>query len=241
MSMDYSEYQRLLGADPRNRDPAFLRARESSPEFRDAAAVADRFEAQLERALALEPPVDLIGELSRIPLLDERGSRGHRAWWPIAMAASVLLVVGAAGLVWKMQPAWDTVPDYVVDHYRHDGAMLLARADGHAVVEVSDMLAAFGVQAAPELAGIVNVVKSCPTPDGKGVHMVVNTDRGLLTVIYMPETSVTDGERLAFDDREALLVALPRGSAVIIGAGQQGISDYHALVQGAILPVGDNT
>lgn len=241
MSMDYSEYQRLLGADPRNRDPAFLAARESSPEFRAAAEAADRFEALLEQAVALEAPADLTEGLSRIPVSDKHPLRERRAWWPIAVAASILLMVGAAGLVWKMQPAWDTVPDYVVDHYRHDGAMLLARGDGHAVVEVSDMLAAFGVEAAPELAGIVNVIKSCPTPDGRGVHMVVNTDRGLLTVIYMPDTSVTDGERLTFDDREALLVALPKGSAVIIGAGQQGISDFHALVQGAILPVGDKT
>jgi hypothetical protein len=71
--------------------------------------------------------------------------------------------------------------------------------------------------------------------------MVVNTERGLITVIYMPETPVADGERVTFDDREAMLVALPKGSAVIIGAGQQGISDFHALVQGGILPVNDKT
>jgi hypothetical protein len=128
-----------------------------------------------------------------------------------------------------------------MDHYRHDGAKLLARANNHAAVEVADMLAGFGVEAAPELAGIVNLVKSCPTPDGKGVHMVLNTERGLITVIYMPETPVTDGERIAFDDREALLVALPKGSAVIIGTGQQSIANFQALVQGAIHPVGDKT
>ena len=203
MSMDYSEYKRLLGADPRNRDPEFLRARDASPEFREAALEADRFETQLERALAVKPPADLIETLGRIPRLDERPSRRHGSWWPAALAASLLLVAGAAGLSWKTRPAWDTVPDYVVDHYRHDGAKLLARATDHAAVEVTDMLAAFGVEAAPELAGIVSVVKSCPTPDGKGVHMVLNTERGLITVIYMPETPVTDGERVAFDDREA--------------------------------------
>ena len=53
MSMDYSEYKRLLGADPRNQDPAFLRARESSPEFRDAAAEADRLESKFQQSLAM--------------------------------------------------------------------------------------------------------------------------------------------------------------------------------------------
>jgi hypothetical protein len=241
MSMDYSEYKRLLGADPRNQDSAFLRARESSPEFRHAAEEADRFEAKLERALALEPPAGLAQELSRMALLDNRPRQGHRTWRSLAVAASLLLAVGAAGLMWNMKPDWGTVPEYVVDHYRHDGAMLLAGANDRVAVEAADMLAAFGVEAAPELAGIISVVKSCPTPDGKGVHMVVNTDRGLITVIFMPETSVTDGERISFDDRVALLVALPSGSAVIVGAGQQRISDFHALVQSSILPVNDKT
>jgi hypothetical protein len=241
MYMNYSEYTRLLGADPRNRDPEFLRARDSSPEFREAALEADRFESRLERALAVEPPADLVEVLGRIPLLEQHRSKKGGAWWPTALAASLLLAVGAAGLYWKVQPAWDTVPDYVVDHYRHDGAMLLAHANGDAAVDVSDMLAAFGVKAEPELAGIVRVVKSCPTPDGKGVHMVLNTERGLITVIYMPETPVADGERLTFDDREALLVALPKGSAVIIGSSQQSIANFQPLVRGAIHPVGDKT
>ena len=241
MSMDYSEFKRLLGADPRNQDPAFLRARESSPEFRDAAAEADRFEAQLQQALALEPPAGLVEELCRIPLLDGRPQGKKGARWPLAMAASILVAIGAAGLLWESKPVWDTVPEYVMEHYRHDGALLLASANDRVAADASDVLAAFGAEATPALAGLVNVVKVCPTPDGKGVHMVVNTERGLITVIYMPETAVTDGERLAFDDREALLVALPKGSAVIIGAGEQGISDFHAMVQGAILPVSDKT
>ncbi len=40
------------------------------------------------------------------------------------------------------------------------------------------MLAEFGADVAPALAGIVSVIKQCPTPDGKGVHMVLNTERG---------------------------------------------------------------
>jgi hypothetical protein len=87
----------------------------------------------------------------------------------------------------------------------------------------------------PALAGIVNVIKQCPTPDGKGVHMVLNTDKGLVTVIYMPETPVTDGEQIAFDDSEAVLVQLPKGSAAIIGLREQQVTGLHALVQSSIV------
>ena len=45
--------------------------------------------------------------------------------------------------------------------------------------------------------------------------MVLATENGPLTVIYMPGTEVTDHEVLAFDGMEAMLVSLERGSAVI--------------------------
>lgn len=237
--MDFSEFSRQLGADPRSRDPQFLRACDSSPEFRQAALEAERFEQQLDRALAIDMPPALLERLRGIPRDDatEDGPRGARkAWRSFALAASLLLAVGAAGLVWRMNSGWDSVEEYVVDHYYHDGLTLLARANGQAPDEVSAMLAQFGARLEPALAGIVNVVKQCPTPDGKGVHMVLSTERGLVTLIYMPQTAVSDGARFAFDESEAVLVQLPSGSAAIIGSREQQVSGLHALVRSSIVP-----
>ena len=66
--------------------------------------------------------------------------------------------------------------------------------------------------------------------------MVLNTPAGPLTVIYMPETAVTDGQIMSFDDVEAMLVELQNGSAVIISADRRGLQDYYALVQQSIVP-----
>lgn len=242
--MDFSEFRRLLAADPRNQDPAFLQARASSPEFRDAAAGADRFEERLERALALEVPPDLLERIRDIPHGDEglaHHAAGHGAWWRFALAASLLVAIGAAGLTWRMNSGWSSVEDYVVDHYHHDGLTVLAMADDPLAADVSGMLAEFGAIAAPELAGIISVIKNCPTPDGKGVHMVLNTDRGLITVLYMPETQVSDGEQILFDDSEAVLVKLHSGSAVIIGSRLQRVSELHSLVQESIVTADGNT
>lgn len=244
MSMDFSEFKRLLGADPRNRDPAFLEAREASPESHAAAAEADRFERRLDRALELRGPADLLEQLRAIPRSNAQsgnavGSRG--TGWRFALAASLLIAVGAVALMWRMNSGWDSVQDYVVDHYRHDGAKVLARADEGVASDIGAMLAEFGVSASPELAGIIDVIKICPTPDGRGVHMVLNTEHGLVTVIYMPETQVNDREQLVFDNREAILVALRRGSAAIIGSESQHLSELYALVQDSILPTREKT
>ena len=240
MSMDFSEFKRLLGADPRNRDPEFLRARASSPEFEKEAAGADRLEILLDRAVSLPVPEELMADIRSIP--KRRSAPGlRRRAWPLAMAAGLLLAVGAASLIWQMTPSWGSVEDYVAEHYRHDGAAVLARADGDVANEAQSLLAELDVEALPALADIIGVIKYCPTPDGKGVHMVLNSERGPVTVIYMPDTPVTDRKAITFDDREALLVALRSGSAAIIGSPQQQISELYALIQGSIVPIPGTT
>jgi hypothetical protein len=244
MSMGFTEFKRLLGADPRSRDPEFLAARDASPEHRAASAEAERFERRLEQALALRAPEDLLEQLRSIPRSSAdhgRSTPGRGRAWRFALAASLLIAVGAAGLTWKMNSGWDSVEDYVVDHFRHDGVEVLARAGGRTADDTRAVLADFGVTALPALAGAIRVIKMCPTPDGKGVHMVLDTEHGLVTLIYMPHTAVSDGERITFDDSEALLVTLRSGSAVLIGSPSQQISDLRALVQESIIPVGENT
>jgi hypothetical protein len=233
--MDFSEFKRRLGAEPRSDDPELLRACESSAEFAAEAQAARQFEDRLERALSLPAPEALVDDLMAI---GRQRHTARRGWLPMALAASFVIAVGAAGLIWKMTPSWDSVQDYVVDHYRHDGAGTLARVNRAGPDDVQAMLAAFDVTAAPELEGMIALIKYCPTPDGKGVHMVLKTPEGLITVFYMPGTAVTDREALDFDDVRAVLVELPGGAAAIVAPADQPIEDYYAVVHDSLLPAG---
>lgn len=231
--MDFSEFLRRLGAEPRSTDPELRAARDQSPEFEAAASEAERFEAELERALRLEAPADLLDELAAIGAKPQASKR----WLPMAVAASLLVAVGAAGVAWKMNRSWDSVEAYVIDHYRHDGPQVVAMAQAVEAEVVQRFLADFEVSAEPPLADIVGVIKYCPTPGGKGVHMVLNTNSGPITLIYMPGTAVSDHKSITFDGVEAMLVELPHGSAAIIGNGQQPIEDFYAVVHDSILPL----
>ena len=232
MSMDFSEFRLRLGAEPRNDDPEFLSVRDSSPEYREAAREAEVFESLLERALSLPVPAAILIEIHG--LAREKGFR--RLAWPLAAAASLLVAVGAAGFAWKMNHSWDSVEAYVYDHYRKDGADLVAQSLENGFGDVHAVLAEFGLDAAPQLAGAVRLVKFCPTPEGKGVHMVLDTDRGPLTVIYMPGTRVTDREMLTVDGMEVMLVELDTGSAAVIGPDTSLLQDYYAVVHDSIIP-----
>jgi hypothetical protein len=219
MSMDFSEFKRWLGAEPRCEDPAFAAARNSSDEYRQAAEEALAFEGRLEQAIDVPVPDDLVSGLQRIPFEGATQRAARRRWLPMAMAASVLVAIGAVALTWQSGKQWNSVEEYLADHYRHDGPALLASLGEVPPVEVQAILAEVGASAKPELANIVGIIKYCPTPDGKGVHMVLNTERGPVTLIYMPETSVQEGQPVHFDDVEAVLVSLPRGSAALMSDG----------------------
>ena len=234
MSMNFSEFKRRLGAEPRSQDPEFRLARDSSPEFAKAAAEAEAFEDKLERAAHFSCPQGLADELIAL------GRGPHRPagrWVALAVAASLLVAFGATVLYRNLNPSWPSVDAYLVDHYRHHGQLLIDQVDGSVSTEAARLLEDLNVQAMPELAGIIGVIKYCPTPDGKGVHMVLNTRQGPVTLIYMPGTRVSDGEMLGFDAVEALLVDLPAGSAAIIGAPEQDIRRLYATVHAAIVPL----
>lgn len=237
MSMTFSEFKFLLGADPRNREPEFQRARYSSAEFDVAAGEADRFEALLDRAALIPAPDNLFSEILTISQ-QTPGAAGRRRWLPMALAASLLLTAGAAGWMWNMNRGWASVEEYVVEHYRHDGNLAPAEVG---IDQVQALFAGLDMQATPALARIVNVIKYCPTPDGKGIHMILNTEGGPVTVIYMPGTRVVDREVLAFDDVEAILVELQAGSAVIIGPDKQSVSALYSFVQESITPAPGNS
>ncbi|MBT8047681.1 MAG: DUF3379 family protein [Xanthomonadales bacterium] len=234
--MNFSEFKRLLGAEPLSRDPEFLDARRSGGEFEAAAAEADIFEDRLQQSLLFSPPVGLVADLKALSAKPAKSRQGQR-WWPAALAASVLLAVGAAGLNWNLNRGWDSVPEYVVDHYRHDGDRVLNLSRPNDPGEVQALLTELNVQAAPALAGIVGLIKNCPTPDGRGLHMILNTENGPATVIYMPDTVVNDQETLAFDDVQVVLVRLQRGSAAIIAPDRQLVTRLHDMIQESIVPI----
>jgi len=231
MSMNFSEFKKLLGADPWNRDPETLRARNSAPEFEAVAVDAEAFEEKLQAALNVQPPSGLLNDIKGITQQPAQS----RNWMPLALAASVLIAIGAVGMAWKQSNQWDSVEEYLADHYSHDGPGLVARAtdtvDEQLVIQI---MASLDASMGQQLAGNIKFIKFCPTPEGRGAHMVVSTDQGPMTIIFMPKTQVTDGTVITFDQMQALMVSLDHGSAAIIGTQTQTIESLEAVLRESI-------
>ncbi len=64
--------------------------------------------------------------------------------------------------------------------------------------------------------------------------MVVDTGAGAVHLIYMPKTQVIDGRSFTAGAMRAQLVALPVGSAVIVGAPDQPLDEVGRWVREGI-------
>ncbi len=231
MSMNLFEFKRLIGADPWNRDPKTLRARNSAPEFERAASDVEAFEHKLQSALHVQPPADLLADIKNISHQPVQ----RRNWMPLALAASLVIAFGAVGIAWKQSHRWNSVEAYITDHYAQDGAILLGRASEPVPAQdVNRIMARLNASIGQQLAGRVKFIKFCPTPRGRGAHMIISTDQGPITVVFMPETRVTDGEMVKFDQMHAYLINLKHGSAAIIGLSSQPVKSLETMVRNSL-------
>ena len=231
MSMNFSEFKRLIGADPWNRDPETLRARNSAPEFEQAATDAEAFEGKLQSALHVKAPADLLADIQAI----SQKSTQPRNWMPLALAASLLIAVGAVSIVWNQTHQWESVEAYLADHYSHDGDKLLGEGtEAISEQDINKIMASLNASAGQQLTGMVKLIKYCPTPEGRGAHMVVSTEQGPMTVIFMPNTDVIDGEMVEFDQMQAYMVNLEHGSAAVIGRSTQPLKSLGTMVRNSI-------
>ena len=234
MSMNFSEFKELLGADPLNSDPEILAARNSNPAFEQAAREAQAFEQKLQSALSVvEPGVAFFQEIMSVAQQSAIKSWGRPRWF--AIAASVLILIGvSAATMWQInQPK--TIEEYVAHHYELDGLALIEKSSvDFDISEITSVLAKLNMRSGQALSDKIRFIRLCPTLEGRGAHMVVQSDRGEVTVIYMPGTMVQDRRIIEFGDMQAYMVAFESGTAAIIGHTHQIVSNLDQLVRSSL-------
>jgi len=234
--MNLLEFKRRLMTAPGERDAAMRAARAKGPEFEAAATESERFEARLKRALAVPVPHALADRIIfEQSLSAPDDARGRWMQWS-AMAAAVALAVavvafnlapratapgdGASVTVASQMPTMAELQQHIAWHWGHDGPAVLSVAEQAPAApdRIRHLFAELGLDVEPELLDRVRLGKFCPTPDGAGAHVVLETDAGPVTVYYMPRTRIPESPAtIQLDDNmESLLVNLERGSMALV-------------------------
>lgn len=232
MSTNLIEFIKRLGADPREREPEHRLDQPPGAEFDEARREAAAFEDKLETALKVTPPADLVDDLVGIAA---QPAAPRRAW--MAIAASLVVAVGAAGILWNQAQEQEeplSLDEHVAWHFEMDGHRVLELADpDFDLAAAREILAQFDFTADAEMESQIRFVKICPGFDGNSAHLVVQTETGLVSIFIMPGVR-TEEHLVEFDGMQAYLVGLRGATAAIVGRTEQGVSAYRDMVRNAL-------
>ena len=220
--MNFLEFKRRLMTDPGDRDPAFSAARKKDDAFARAAEESDDFEARPKQALDVPVP-DKLAEDIIFHQSMQSPRRGRSMKRYLAVAAALVISVVVTSIMWldsESPQAPETLQQHLAWHWETDGMAALQASERAPSDEehVRRIFSQMGVHLDHELMARVKLSKFCPTPEGTGVHAVLDAGDGPVTLFYMPQTRVPDAPQsiLLPDGMEAWAFNLERGSIALV-------------------------
>jgi hypothetical protein len=220
--MNCLEFRRLTLVDPETQDSGYRRHRRDCAACRDYAAVSTDFEADLREAMTIAVPDDLVPRvlLAQAIAVEKAPRRpwfGSRAFPGLALAASLLLLVAAGWLGMRDggSPPLSLSAE-VVAHIEAERDYLTKTGEvGEA--RLAALLEGFGARVRHGGLGRVSYAGACEIRNRKGVHLVLQGERGPVTVLYLPGEAPGVIERFEQDGFSGELLPVGRGSLAVVG------------------------
>ena len=211
--MNCLDFRRLVLVNPRQLDEA---ARQHAAECIACRDVLERQRESDDRLFAAlqVPPPDGLAER----ILVARGLRPDRSRWAWAIAATLVVAVGA-GLAGRIYFQKDPLGMEAIDHVAHEPQSFTTV---HAVDGgyLASALAGQGLKAVVAL-GQVTYTRLCPMAGRTAHHIVIRTAEGPITLFLMPDDPVQRKRRMAEDGgMTAVVMPAARGSLTIVAANQ---------------------
>jgi hypothetical protein len=198
-----------IGTDPDASDAALEAHLGGCEDCRRFQAEMRKLERDLRSVLAAAP---LSGSAAS-PLRADRGlRRSARASAPLALAASLAVLLASALIVWSLRPSTALAAD-VVTHLKGEPGSW--SSTGHpAPADLSALLDASGVSLASE-----NVVyaRRCVFRGHAIAHLVVRTPSGSWTVMVLTHEHVKRPQRFSEEGYTGELLPARRGALAVIG------------------------
>jgi hypothetical protein len=218
--MNCLQFRRLIGAEPQSRDPALLAHRDECAPCMAVWQRAQRFEQELMSAMAVAVPEGLI---DRVLLAQSTGARqrqvARRRGW-MAIAASVLIVVGLA-----------------VEHMAGEMGSL-AMTQTIPPNSVTAGFAARGLRLRGPVPTAVTYVHDCHVGSYPAVHLVSRVGDMPVVALYLPSRKIAAPDGFERDDWKGRELPLRDGTLIVLARhpSEQQLdtaeSDWRAAIDG---------
>lgn len=255
-----TDYRRALLGDPLTLTPELQAHRASCATCAEFSARLERFEARLSRALRL-PVVDAPFAVTPSPVpvpvpapalaenVERLRSREVRSAEPLtrsrprwyALAASVVVALCTAGVLWLAVPRTSLAQD-VVAHMADEPQAWKATDTAVSAAKLQTVVAAVHMQLSAS-GGVVSYANTCEFRGHEVPHLVVQDRSGPVTLMVLVHESVRSP--VAFDEggyRGVIVPVVGHGSIAVLTRSQSldaaAIDRIAAIVRSAIVWTG---
>jgi Protein of unknown function (DUF3379) len=222
---DCTAYRRSMLADPSDPDPELLEHRDGCDECARFTDQLLRFESRLSRALRVTLPAGR----PALPLRARTAPRlaAYSKSW-LAMAASVLLAVVVAGVLWVAAPG-ASLAAAVVTHMGGEpeawrqSDVPVPNSELQTVLQDSHVRLTAG-------AGLVSYAASCSFRGYHVPHLVIQTESGPVTVMVLVHERVQKPVRFDEQGYRGVIVPVPgHGSLAVLTHGSADIKTVERI------------
>lgn len=202
--MNCLEYRRAIGADPQLVNAELASHAGACPACAEFGAQMRLLDERIAAALRVPVPSDT-SSAERV--------RTRRSRLPLAMAASFLLAVTVAAVLWLTLPR-STLAHAVVEHMQHEPASLLEH-EPVAAPALVDVLQKSDTRTHGAL-GRVTYAQSCWFRGHFVPHLVVDEGHGPVTVMLLAHESVAEPVHFSESGFTGVIVPAVRGSIAVL-------------------------
>lgn len=233
--MNCEEYRQMISADPAfDGGAGHVSGCGVCQDFRNEM---QRLNVRIAKALLLDvpglklpalPAVDVenvVSMAARKPMLKP-------AWF--ALAASVMLAAVIGVRMFGVGVTYESLAEEVLVHLDHEPAALRVSTapvtDGRLAKVVPADIARLD-----HSAGLITYAQSCRI-NGKNVpHLVIQGERGPVTILLMPDEAVTEAVPLDGDNIHGVILPVGEGSIAIIGVREEKLERIEKSVLNSVM------
>jgi hypothetical protein len=226
--MDCLETRRLVGADPQRPGEGALAHLTGCPACAEYRRQMQRLDERLLHALRV-PLAAAPGARTAVPVAPRR--RFERPRW-MALAASIVAGVLVGSLLWIGGPQ-ETLAGQLLAHLDHEPEALVVTTQAADPQRLERVLERGGVRLRPGV-GTVSYANSCWFRSRWVPHLVVQAERGPVTVMVLRHEHASRPIRFAEGGISGTVLPAGPGSVAVIGADDADLGEVARRMLAAV-------
>lgn len=187
------------------------------------------------RALAIDVPPLVVPDLPEIEA-DNIVALPRRRRSPTAMLAMAATVVLAAFIGFRMlgpEPQYESLADQLLAHLEHEPYALRVTDEPVSDSRLTSVVPA-NLAELDHGAGLITYAQSCVINGHVVPHLVIQGERGPVTLLLMPEEQVAGPESFTGDSVKGVILPVGEGSIALFGAPDEPLDRIEQRVLNSV-------